>query len=101
MDIDSMPGGANFGQHIQNTLSNRPVVIVLIGKTWLTVTNESGGLRLHDPQDFVRMEVATALSKGLKVIPVLVGGPKRPTADEPPRGLAKPSSLDAREIPSG
>src|SRR6476660_6185388 len=69
-DIDSIPGGLDFAQHIQNTLSKRPVVLVLIGQTWLKVMNE----RLDDPQDFVRMEVASSLSEGLKVIPVLVGG---------------------------
>jgi hypothetical protein len=98
MDIDSMGGGLDFAQHIQETLSKRPVVIVLIGKTWLTVMNEAGDRRLDDPQDLVHMEVASALSKGLKVIPVLVGGAKIPRADELPKDLEKLSSLNAREI---
>lgn len=98
MDIDSIPGGVDFAQHIQDKLSKRPVVIVLIGKTWLEVTNEAGGRRLDDPQDFVRIEVASALSKGLKVFPVLVAEAKMPKANELPKGLEKLSRLHAREI---
>ena len=35
----------------------------------MNVANANGGRRLEEPHDFVRREVASALSGGLKVIP--------------------------------
>jgi hypothetical protein len=48
------------------------VMLVLIGRHWLTLEDENGQLRLDDPHDFVRVEIATALNLGKCVIPVLV-----------------------------
>ncbi|MDS4022464.1 MAG: toll/interleukin-1 receptor domain-containing protein [Candidatus Competibacter sp.] len=98
IDIDSIPGGSDFARHIQETLSKRPVVIILIGNNWLSTINESGKRRLDDPYDFVRMEVALALSKGLKVIPVLVAGARMPSSNELPEDIKRLSELNAREI---
>jgi hypothetical protein len=40
---------------------------------WLTSKDYQGDRRLDNPEDFVRMEIGTALSRNIRVIPVLVG----------------------------
>jgi hypothetical protein len=50
------------------------VLIAVIGKRWLIFPDEEGGRRLDNPEDFVRIEIATALKRNIRVIPVLVGG---------------------------
>jgi hypothetical protein len=50
------------------------VLIALVGKHWLSATDEEGKRRLDQPEDFVRLEVAAALKRGIPVIPVLLDG---------------------------
>jgi hypothetical protein len=58
----------------------------MIGPQWLTVCEREGARqgqrRLDDPDDFVRIEVESALARGIPVIPVLVDGAKMPGAPE-------------------
>jgi hypothetical protein len=44
--------------------------------------------RLDDPKDFVRIEIEAALSRGVRVIPILVGGAQMPDESELPPSLA-------------
>ena len=46
-----------------------------------------GGRRVDDPHDFVRIEVESALGRGLAVIPVLIGQTVMPSDDELPGSL--------------
>lgn len=98
LDIDSIPPGSDFAHSIEDTLHKRPVVIVLIGKKWGSSVNEIGERRLDNSLDFVRMEVRLALSKKLKVIPVLIGEAKMPSANELPEDIRNLSNLNAMEI---
>jgi hypothetical protein len=63
-------------------------MIPVIGPLWLSGTDAQGQRRLDDPEDFVRLEIATALQRGLRVMPVLVDGAGMPRADELPAALA-------------
>jgi len=63
------------------------VLIALIGRHWLSATDEEGKRRLDQPEDFVRLEVATALKRGIRVIPVLVDGASMPRSGELPDAL--------------
>lgn len=62
-------------------------MLVVMGTRWLQ-KSESGHSRLHDPQDWVRIEVETALARNIRVIPVLVADADMPTAADLPEGLA-------------
>ncbi len=88
-DVDSLRPGADFGAHIQSLLPKCRVVLILIGPGWLDARDQQGRRRLDDPNDWVRIEVETALaSPGLDVVPVLVNGARMPAAEELPAGLA-------------
>src|SRR5436190_11201690 len=69
MDLDSLPLGVDFVEHLERALSTATVALVLIGPAWLDAADEDGGRRLDDPRDFVRVEVAAALRASVRVIP--------------------------------
>src|SRR5690349_7589131 len=82
MDVDDIPPGGDFAAHIDAKVASCDAMIVVIGKNWLTARNAEGQLRLSDPTDFVGLEVALALQRGVLVIPVLVAGAVMPTTEE-------------------
>jgi hypothetical protein len=77
MDVDGVGIGKDFVEKIERRVGECDVLIAVIGAHWLTST-DSQGWRLDNPEDFVRMEVATALRRNIRVIPVLVEGALMP-----------------------
>ena len=98
MDIDDIRPGQRFNEVLQRTLDACDVLIVLIGRNWLSARDENGALRLDDEQDFVRMEVQSALERGLEIIPVLVDRASMPSAESLPPALAPLALRQAIEI---
>ena len=83
-DVQSIPFGIDFRDPINNELCHCRVLVAVIGPTWLTVQDDKGNRRLDHPGDWVRLEVETALSRGIPVIPLLVGNAELPRAEELP-----------------
>ena len=98
MDITGIDPGENFVRRIEQALDGVDAVIVLIGDRWSTVRNDDGQARINDPADFVHIEIATALARGKRVYPVLVGGATMPAADDLPEPLKGLSELNAVEL---
>jgi hypothetical protein len=89
VDVDSVDLGADFAEVIDQQLSQCSVMLVIIGKSWTSVSDSDGRPRLEDPNDFVRIEVEKALSRDdVRVIPIYVDGASRPRALELPAPLA-------------
>jgi len=85
IDVDKLPAGKDFREELQKALALADVVLVIIGKIWLTVTGDDGKRRLDDEGDFVRMEVEMALQReNCLVIPVVVNGATMPNPNELP-----------------
>ena len=53
-------------------------LVAVISKRWLSAKNPDGQRRIEDPNDLVRLEISAALTRGILVIQVLVGGAKTP-----------------------
>jgi MinD-like ATPase involved in chromosome partitioning or flagellar assembly len=87
MDVDTLNAGVNFAEAIKAAIEACDVLLAIIGPDWLTVTDEAGTRRLDDPGDFVRLEVESALTRGVWVIPVLADGASMPRPDELPKSL--------------
>lgn len=87
-DVDSIPLGLDFRKHLQQTVTNCDVVLVVVGDRWLTASTTNGKRRLDDPKDFVRIELETALQREIPVIPVLVRGASVPEETELPPTLS-------------
>ena len=86
MDVQGIEPGVDFVDAIERALGSCKILIVLIGKDWLAI-DSAGRRRLDDPADFVRLETATALARGIRVVPVLVEGAEMPRADQLPTDL--------------
>jgi formylglycine-generating enzyme required for sulfatase activity len=98
MDIATIEFGLDFVEVIEKAVGSCDVLIALIGRQWLTVTDAAGHRRLDDPGDFVRLEIATALDRNIRVIPVLVQGATMPHSTDLPNALKKLSHRHALEI---
>src|SRR5215212_5455185 len=97
-DIDSLEPGLDFSEAIERALESSEVLIAVIGKHWLTATDADGQKRLEDPDDYVRTEIATALKRHIRVIPLLIQGAAMPSARDLPDDLAPLSRRNAFEI---
>ena len=99
MDIDSIPPGADFEEHIRQEIEQCDVVLVLIGDEWLDPRPGTGTRRIDEPNDFVRLEIESSLkSAHVRVIPVLVEGARMPQGDELPESVQRLARLHAFEL---
>jgi formylglycine-generating enzyme required for sulfatase activity len=86
-DVDSIPFGVDFREHLDQAVSQCQVCLVVVGRTWLEAKDEAGRRRLDSAQDFVRIEIESALKRKIPVIPVLVGGASMPGPEQLPPSL--------------
>jgi hypothetical protein len=87
IDVDKIKPGQDFVDTLNRAISICDVLVVLIGPMWLDIKAASGASRLDDPNDFVRLEITSALNHKKKVIPVLFDGAGMPGEDELPGDL--------------
>jgi hypothetical protein len=99
MDVGIKPG-VDFHQAIEEAIARCDILIAVIGNQWSTITDENGKMRLSDPDDFVRLEISSALKRGITVVPILVDGAKMPRATSLPQELAELTRRQALEIVS-
>jgi hypothetical protein len=98
MDVDTLEPGVDFVEAIEQAVGSCEVLIVIIGREWLTIKDAAGQRRLDDPADFVRLEVESALARNVRVIPVLVQDVKMPCAKDLPPSLARLARHNAIEL---
>jgi hypothetical protein len=85
MDVDNLPLGVDWEEHIRAALHECDVALVLIGSLWLDVNDATRRRRLDDPKDVLRLEIAEVLRrKRVRVIPVLFGRATMPKAEHLP-----------------
>ncbi len=87
-DVDSIPLGRDFRGHLNDIVGNCGVMLAIVGPHWTQARNPAGQRRLEDPDDFVRIELETALARDIPVVPVLVGHAQLPVAAELPGSLS-------------
>jgi TIR domain len=97
-DVDSIELGDDFVDVITRAVASTDVLLALIGENWISATDESGRRRLDDPDDFVRLEIEAALTRGIRVIPILVDGATMPRDDQLPASLATLARRQALEL---
>jgi TIR domain-containing protein len=86
MDVDQIGPGEDFVRVIEDAVGSCAVLLAVIGKDWLTSRDETGR-RLDNPNDLVRLELTTALARGVHVIPIFVQEARIPPAQELPEDL--------------
>lgn len=96
MDVDTIEPGVDFGVAITQAVGACDVLVVMIGQSWLTITDRHGRRKLDNPDDFVVLEIRAALDRNVRVIPVLVDGAHMPGRDDLPavlHGLARRNAV--------
>jgi hypothetical protein len=86
----------DFVEAIERSVSSCDVLIAVIGRRWLV--SSEGRHRLDNPEDSVRVEIATALKRGIRVIPVLVDGATMPQSHVLPNDLQSLARRHAIEV---
>lgn len=98
MDVEGIEPGLDFVEAIEQAVGSCRVLIAVIGDEWTTATDASGRRRLDDPNDFIRLETGSALQRGIRVVPVLVGDAVMPHANDLPEVLKPLTRRQAIEI---
>ena len=98
MDVAGIRPGVDFVQAIEQNVADCGVLLAIIGPTWATITSASGQRRLDDPNDFVVLEIASALKREVPVIPVLVHGARMPSQEQLPESLKSFSHRNSVEL---
>jgi hypothetical protein len=104
MDVDHIPAGVDFVNHLNAQVAGCDIFLVIIGPNWLHAKDDNGVGRLDNPDDFVSVEIAAALARNICVIPVLVDGAFIPTAEELPdsiKPLARRNAVEVRNAQFG
>lgn len=87
MDVDGIALGHDFRQIIHERLQHCDVMLALIGPRWLDAADAKGNRLLDNPRDFVRQELAAALKRNIRVIPVLLQGTPIPSPEQLPEDI--------------
>jgi hypothetical protein len=96
MDVDTIEPGLPFDEVINQAVGHCEILLAMIGKRWME-QQPGVGPRINDEKDFVRLEIATALLRNVRVIPVLLDGAGMPTEEvlpEPLRALARRNAIE-------
>jgi hypothetical protein len=86
-DVDSILFGQDFRDVIAEAISKSKVMLAVVGDQWADAADPNGVRRLDQPDDYVRVEVSTALQRGIPLIPVLVENASMPPANQLPEAL--------------
>lgn len=82
MDVAGIQPGSDFRKAIDDNIACCGVLLAMIGPAWATITGSDGKRRLDNEDDYVRLEIASALKRNIAVIPVLVHGAHMVHADQ-------------------
>jgi hypothetical protein len=97
-DIDSIPLGINFREHIESAVRQCSVFLVIVYDKWMGENLEIGTRRIEDKNDFVRVEIEVALQRHIPVIPLLIENTVMPSAENLPESLKELASRNGMRV---
>ena len=98
MDVDHIPAGVDFVDYLPSQVAACDVFLAVIGPNWLDAKDDDGRRRFENPDDFVAIEIAAALARNIRVIPVLIDGARTPKADKLPDSIKPLVRRNAVEV---
>jgi formylglycine-generating enzyme required for sulfatase activity len=101
VDVSNIEPGALFPKEIDDTVRRALAVLVVIDPSWTSLPEGGASHRIHEDDDWVRREIATALDGGAAVVPVLVDRARMPEpAGLPPdvRPLAQRQAIELSPV---
>jgi len=87
-DIETIAPGDDIAEAVERGLEAAEIVVVLVGPGWLSASFPDGRRRLSDPNDYVVIEIATAIARHIRVLPVLLAGATMPSAEQLPTAIS-------------
>jgi len=100
LDVD-IPIGVDFHELLSEAVAQCDVLLAIIGDHWLEARDKNGERRLDNPDDWVRIEIEAALSRKIRVIPVLVAKASVPHTTQLPDTLSHLARRTATEVRPG
>jgi hypothetical protein len=100
IDVDNIPFGKDFREHIREAFGDHDMMIAVIGQKWLG-QRKGGRTRIQEETDPVRVEIEMALQRNMPMVPVLVNGARMPKPQDLPDSMKAFSFRNAAEIDSG
>ncbi|MFF7755511.1 toll/interleukin-1 receptor domain-containing protein [Streptomyces sp. NPDC007971] len=88
MDVAYLQPGEDFPRVIAQAISSCDVLVALIGPAWVGSTAD-GKTRIQEANDWVRLEIESALDQGIRVIPLLIDGASLPSPEKLPSSLGR------------
>jgi hypothetical protein len=85
-DVHSLRHGGDFRTQLDASLNSCLVFLCVMGEEWAG-PGEMPSRSIDNPEDYVRIEVETALGRDIPVIPVFVRGTRMPPPDFFPESL--------------
>jgi formylglycine-generating enzyme required for sulfatase activity len=101
IDFDGIPAFVDFHAYLDEAVSRARIVLVLIGHGWAEVRDEAGQRRLDNPDDFVRIEVESALRRGIPMGAVLIDGAAMPKPEQLPQSMRGLLRFNAPAVDAG
>ena len=98
LDVGTIKPGEDFVTIIEQVVGSCDALIAVIGPRWLQTTDKHGNRRLDNQEDYVRLEITTALERNILVVPVLIERALMPNAKELPKNLKPLTSKNAIEL---
>jgi len=96
LDVDSIPLGEDFIIFLNQEATGCAALLAIIGEDWLEARDGStGSRRIDDPNDYVRIEIRVALTRGIPVIPVLLDDAVMPAPENLPADIR---ALSSRQV---
>jgi len=97
-DVDTIKPGDDYVKAIKKAIGSCDALIAVIGPRWLDILDDKGRRRLDNPNDCLRLEIASALKRNIRVIPVLVGGARMASQNNLPDDLVALTRHNTIEI---
>lgn len=98
LDVNTIGKGHNFESTIIENIDNAEVMLVLIGKGWMTTGEQGTTPRICEENDYVRLEISRALEHQKNIIPVLIDGAGMPDPAILPEDIRQLTFCNAAEI---
>ncbi len=98
-DIDSTPAGRDFDKYDRSVFADSDIVLAIVGPRWATPRGRHS--KLSDPGDPVRVEIETAMQKGVLILPVLVMRAEMPHPTQLPDSIREFAFHNALTVDSG
>ena len=98
LDVSDIDPGEDFVESVKQIVGSCDVLLAIIGPAWLGAKDATGALRLENTDDLVRVEIATALRRDIRVIPILVDNVPMPPKAALPEDLQALTRRNGKEV---